>query len=269
MTIGFLVFDFFLSLAPSPVAASSESLSGSGVLADEHEPPSVGRPVEVLDPADSLRDLLGLSPGARQQPDLRFLVRVVAGGQEGEEAPVGAPARRRLALLARRQARGLLAVEARHPDVGARACPPSRRSNGPCRRPSARPARSAGPRWTGRARGRRARERGEACPRPPRAGRRRESRRRREFLRRRSVEAWAPLWAFGQSISDGVRRRRSTRPTAYRLPTLTPPAARGGRCTRRADPGSCVWAGPSAARTCPCRAPSTRAAERAARSAPR
>ena len=100
-------------------------LAGPGLLLrarlriahDEHDAARVGRPVEVLDAAAHRGNPVGLAAARGQEPQLRFPVRVVPAGQEGEETAVRAPARVGLGRLPRRQPNRPAAVPAGRPDV--------------------------------------------------------------------------------------------------------------------------------------------------------
>jgi hypothetical protein len=86
-------------------------------LGDEGDASPVGRPLEAGDRRLALGDLLGLAAERRDHEELRPLA---AGGDEGEPAAVGRPARRVVGLLAGRQAHRRAAAGGHEPEVGVR-----------------------------------------------------------------------------------------------------------------------------------------------------
>ena len=112
MTMGGAVF--FLAFSSSSSLGGSR---GSGSLHHEDEVLAVGRPGVILDAALTSVSLTA-SPPARLSSQTCGVLRALARGHEGEEPPVRAPARPRLAFRRRGDLDLLGAVPADHPDVG-------------------------------------------------------------------------------------------------------------------------------------------------------
>ena len=93
-------------------------LIGVGVFGDQRESDAVGRPGVVGDAAGEIGDALRLTAVPVEEPELIGLARIVAAGEKGDVAAIGAPARGVFAGRAPGELDGASTVPARHPDVG-------------------------------------------------------------------------------------------------------------------------------------------------------
>src|SRR5262249_59110705 len=106
-------------------------LLGKGVVRDVRDPRGVGRPGVAGDRFPAVGHLQRLAAVRRHDPDLRDgtfvfcpgVARSVAGGEKTDPAPVGRPARRRLAVLAEGELTHARAVGGYAPDMRSRFLP--------------------------------------------------------------------------------------------------------------------------------------------------